>query len=122
MAIRDKFRASAASYLEPGEQIQAAFAAQSVSQWMALISFWIIILKSAYRVIIVTDRRILVFQAGKLQTTKIKSVLREVPRTTKIGPPSGLWYKTDVLGEKLFVHKRYAKDIEAADAAQPAAA
>jgi hypothetical protein len=118
MAIRDKLRASAASYVQPGEQIQAVFAAQTMSQWMALISFWIIIFSGAYRIVVVTDQRIMVFQAGRLKTTTIRSLLRELPRATQIGPPSGLWYRTDVIGEKLYIHKRFAKDVTAADAAQ----
>jgi hypothetical protein len=71
-------------------------------------------------VVVVTDRRILVFQAGRLRAVVIKALLREVPRATQIGPPHGLWYRTDVLGEKLFIHKRFAKDITEADAAKPA--
>jgi hypothetical protein len=118
MAIRDKIRANAASHLQPGEQIQAVFNAQTTSQWFALISFWIILLSNAYRVVVVTDQRILVFQAGRLQTTVIKGLLRELPRSTQIGPAHGLWYRTDVLGEKLYIHKRFAKDVDAADAAQ----
>jgi hypothetical protein len=117
MAIRDKLVASAAPYLQEGEQIQAVFSAQTMSQWMALISFWIIIFGNAYRVVVVTDRRILVCQTKRFQTTKITGVEREVPRATQIGPASGLWYKTDVLGQKLYIHKRFGKDVAAADAA-----
>jgi Bacterial PH domain len=120
MAIRDKLKASATPYLQPGEQIQAVFNAQTTSQWFALISFWIIIFSNAYRVVVVTDRRILVCQAGRLRTTVIKSVLRELPRATQIGPAHGLWYRTDVLGEKVYIHKRFAKDVALADSA-PAA-
>lgn len=122
MAIRDKFKANAASFLEPGEQIQEAFGAQSASPWLAIISVWLIVMKNPYRVVVATDRRLLVLQAGRFQTTKVIGLVRELPRTTKIGPPSGLWYVTDSLGEKLWIHKRYAKDIEAADSATPAAA
>jgi hypothetical protein len=120
MAIRDKLRASAAAYLQPGEQIQAVFNAQTTSQWFALISFWIILISNAYRVVVVTDHRIVVYQAGRLNTTVIKGVLRELPRATQIGPAHGLWYRTDVLGEKLYIHKRFAKDVAVADSSLPA--
>jgi hypothetical protein len=43
--------------------------------------------------------------------------VRELPRATRIGPASGLWWKCESLGEKLYVHKRFHKDVEAADAA-----
>ena len=37
--------------------------------------------------------------------------------STKIGPASGLWYRTEALGERLYIHKRFHKDIAAADGA-----
>jgi hypothetical protein len=122
MAVRDKLQANTADLLQPGEQVQAVFSAQAVNPWLAIISFWIIIFKNAYRIVLVTDRRIIVLQAGKMSITQNKGVLRELPRATKIGPPAGLWYITEALGEKLWIHKRWAKDIEAADTAEPAAA
>src|SRR5438128_70490 len=102
MAIRDKMRANAAPFLQPGETIQAVFGAQTTSQYFALISYWIIIFSNAYRVVVVTDRRILVCKSGRVTVTPIKEVLREVPRNTKIGPASGLWYRTEALGERLY--------------------
>ena len=35
-----------------------------------------------------------------------------------IGPARGLWYKSERLGERLYVHKRFHKDIAQADAAR----
>jgi hypothetical protein len=120
MAIRDKLAKNAAPLLQPGETIQAVFGAQTTSQYFALISYWIIIFKNAYRVVVVTDRRILVCSAGRLSQTQVKEVLHELPRTTRIGPATGLWYKTEVLGERLYIAKRFHKDVAAADAALPA--
>src|ERR1700729_4259697 len=117
MAIRDKMAANAAPFLQPGETIQAVFAGQTTSAYFALISFWIIILSDSYRAIVVTDRRILVCQAGRMSQTQIKGVIRELPRSTRIGPPSGLWYKSESLGERIYVHKRFHPDINRADAA-----
>ena len=37
------------------------------------------------------------------------------PRATTIGPASGMWWKCETLGDRMFVHKRFHKDIEAAD-------
>jgi len=119
MAIRDKLRENAQHLLQPGEQIQAVIPAQTTSQWFALISYWIILLTNAYRVIVVTDRRILVCKSGRFRITPVNDVVHELPRSTKIGPPSGLWYKT-ALGERLYINKRFHKDVEAADAAAPA--
>jgi hypothetical protein len=122
MAIRDKLRANTADVLEPGEQVQAVFNAQAASPWLSIISIWIIMMKNAYRIAVVTDKRILLIQAGRFSVTQNKGVIRELPRSTKIGPADGLWYQTDALGEHLWIHKRWAKDIAEADAAAPAAA
>ncbi|RKS73410.1 hypothetical protein BZB76_4100 [Actinomadura pelletieri DSM 43383] len=117
MAIRDKMRANAAHVLQPGENIQAVFGAQTTSQYLALVSLWILILANSYRVVVVTDRRVLVCRSGRLRTTPVVEVLRELPRGTRIGPPSGLWWRCETLGEKLYVHKRFHKDVNAADGA-----
>jgi hypothetical protein len=66
---------------------------------------------------VVTDRRILVCQAGRMSQTTIKGVMRELPRGTRIGPASGLWYKSETLGERIYIHKRFHSDINTADAA-----
>lgn len=116
MAIRDKIRQNAAAHLRPGEQIQEVFAAQTASQYLILFGAVIFLAANEYYTVAVTDQRILVCQSGKLSSTKAKSVDRELPRQTRIGPPSGLWYKTEALGTPVRIHKRWHKDIEAADA------
>lgn len=117
MALRDKLRANAAPLLQPGENIQAIFCGQTTSQYFALISYWIILFTNAYRVVVVTDRRILVCKSGRFRITPVKAVLRELPRNTRIGPPSGLWWRCETLGERLYINKRFHKDVNAADAA-----
>jgi hypothetical protein len=114
MALRDKVRANAEQYLQPGEQIQAVFLGQTVSPYYIIISYWIL-LAGGYRGVVVTDRRILVFKSGKQKTSALKEPLRELPRTTQIGPAKGIWFKID-LGERIYVHKRFHKDIAEADA------
>jgi hypothetical protein len=116
MAIRDKLKVNAAPLLQPGEVIQAVIPAQTTSQYFALISFWIIILSNAYRVIVVTDRRILLCRSGRFRVTPVKEILQELPRQTVIGPAHGLWYRTEALGPRLYINFRWAKDIEIADA------
>ena len=116
MAIRDKMRSNAEPLLQPGETIQAVFGSQTTSQWFALLSYWIIIIKNSYRVVVVTDRRILVCRSGRFTTTPVKEVLHELPRSTRIGPATGLWYRSEALGERMYVAKRFHKDIAAADA------
>lgn len=115
MKIRDKIIVNAQPFLEPGEQVQAAFGAQTFSQYWALLSFLIVMFKNSYRSVVVTDRRILVLNTGKWSATKAKDIRTVAPRDTMIGPPTGMWYVTEALGEKLYVHRRFHKDIEVAD-------
>jgi hypothetical protein len=116
IAIRDKILENSQQFLQPGEQVQAVIGAQTLSGWWgaltALVFFW-----NNYRAIIATDRRIIVLHCGKARMGKPQSHVRDVARSTRIGPATGLWYKTDALGETLYIHKRFHKDIAAADAA-----
>ncbi len=116
MAIRDTIAKNVQPHLQPGEELQVVFAGQTMSGWVALFGVVFLLLGNSYRTIAVTDRRIIVFNSGKMTTAKAKSIVMEVPRATYIGPASGLWWKCTTLGTKLSVHKRYHKDIENADA------
>ncbi len=113
--IRTKIENNASAHLQPGETIQAVFSGQTASQWLFLLGVIFFMISNQYRTIAVTDRRILVMDSGKWTTTKAKSVVREIPRGTLIGPASGLWYKSESLGERIMVHKRFHKDILVAD-------
>jgi hypothetical protein len=115
MAIRDKMRANAAHVLRDGESVQAVFGAQTTSQYWMLLSYWIIVIKNSYRVVVVTDQRILVCRSGRFRTTPVVEVLAERPRGAMIGPASGLWWRCETLGERLYIHKRFHKDVAAAD-------
>lgn len=118
IAIRERIQERVAPYLQPGEVVQQAFAAQAASPFWSLLSYWIIVIKNAYRAVVVTDRRIIVFQSSRWAFSSIKSVKLELPRATRIGPAQGtVWYKSETLGEMLYIHRRFFKDIEAADAA-----
>src|SRR5664280_42240 len=103
MAIRDKLRKNATPLLQPGETLQTVVPAQTVSQYFALVSIWIIVFKNAYRNIVVTDRRILLCRSGRVSLSPVKEVVGEYPRELKIGPPHGLWYRSDAFGDKLYI-------------------
>ena len=115
MAIRDKLAEQAAPHLEPGEQVQHAFAAQAVSPYWAILSFWVIIAKDAYRAVVATDRRLIVFRTSRWRFTKFKTVERTYPRSNRIGEPTGVNWKNDALGETLWIHRRFHKDVRAID-------
>ena len=116
MALREKLAERAAPYLEPGEQVRHAFLAQSgMSPYLAFLSY-IFIWMNKYWIIVVTDRATLVIRSSIWAPSKAKNLDRRVGRVP-FGPMTGLWGKTDALGgDTIYIHKRFHKDVEAADA------
>lgn len=115
MALRDKLARRSAPYLEPGEQIQAVFLAQSgPSPYFILLGFIIILIGARYAVVVVTDRAIVVLRAGMFTPTFPKRVVVRLNRGTWLGDPSGLWGKIQ-LDKRYWVHKRFHKDVRAAN-------
>jgi hypothetical protein len=116
-------RDSAAPYLQPGETIQAVFGAQTASQYLAILTGVFVFLGlNHYRMFVVTPQRVLVLDTGKVSMKKARGVVAELPRSTRLGPASGLWHVIPVNSEKLRVHRRFHKDIQTADAAAATAA
>ena len=114
MAIRDKYRKNAEPHLEAGETIQVVFGAQTRSGWFSLLGVLPVLLNTIV-VVVVTDRRIFVAKASLFATTKVGEILASLPRQTLIGPASGLWYKTEALGRRLYIHRRFHGDVAQAD-------
>ena len=116
MAIRDAMRASAAQFVEPGETIQEIFGAQTASPMTApLIGALIALIINRYRIVAVTDRRILVLDAGKWSQRTARAVVTELPRETRLGPTSGLWTEIEIPAGKIYVRRYFFKDVKAAD-------
>jgi hypothetical protein len=117
MAIRDSMLASAAPYLRQGEPVQAVFGAQTASQWLAaLTGVFVFLGLNRYRIVVVTPARIQVLDAGRTSMKKARGVVTELPRSTRLGPGTGLWHQIPAGQETLRVHRRFFKDIESADA------
>lgn len=111
-------QASASQYLPPGEPVQAVLGAQTASQWLAALTGVFAFLGfNHYRILAVTPARILVLDAGKSSMKKARGVVMELPRSTRLGPGTGLWHKIPAGSETLRVHRRFFRDIETADAA-----
>ena len=122
MALRDSMRSSAAQYLNPGEPIQAVIGAQTASQWLAaLTGVFLFLGLNRYRILAVTPSRIVVLDAGKASMTKARGVVTELPRSTRLGPGTGIWHKVSAGEETLRVHRRFFKDLEIADSVGAAA-
>ena len=118
VALRDSMRESAAPYLRPGEPVQAVIGAQTASQWLAgLTGIFVFLGLNHYRILAVTPNRILVLDAGNSSMKTARGVVTELPRSTRLGPGSGVWHQVPAGNEKLRVHRRFYKDMEAADRA-----
>ncbi len=116
MALRDKLAERAQPYLEPGEQVRHVFMGQTgPSPWFAALSYLIVVLAGKYFIFVVTDRAIVVLRASKLVPSKPKALEVRLPRATQLGPVSGIWGATQALGQRVWVHKRFHKDLLAAD-------
>ena len=122
MALRDKLAERVQPLLEPGEQVQEVALSQTgPSPYLAIITY-LIFFAVKRRIIVATDRAIVVVRAGALTGTSAKEVLVRLPRATRIGPLSGLWAKAEVNGEKQWIHKRFHGDIARADSVAVAGA
>ena len=116
MALRDSMRASAAQFVEPGETIQQVLGAQTASpMMMPLVGAIVTLIVNKYRIAAVTDQRILVLDSGKWSMRKARAVLTTLPRSTRLGPTSGLWHTIETPTGKLRVRRYFFKDIAAAD-------
>ena len=60
----------------------------------------------------------MVLDAGRQGPKKARGVVTELPRSTRLGPGTGVWHVIPAGDEKLRVHRRFFKDLEAADAAR----
>lgn len=122
MALRDSMRESAAQYLRPGEPIQAVIGAQTASQWLAaLTGFFVFLGLNRYRILAVTPTRIVVLDAGKTSMKTARGLVTELPRSTRLGPGTGMWHQVPAGSETLRVHRRFFKDLDAADSSVVAA-
>jgi hypothetical protein len=116
MALRDTMRESLTPYLEPGETVQAVIGTQTRSQYFALMTgllpFYFF---NRFRMLAVTPQRILVLDTGRFSAKKARGVVAELPRSTRLGPGSGVWHVIPVGHEKLRVHRIFFKDLQTAD-------
>jgi hypothetical protein len=118
MALRDKLIERSRPYLEDGEQPEQAFLAQTgPTPWlMAFLGALAMLLAVKRRIVVVTDRAIVVLHASAWTGTTPKNLVARLPRQQRIGPLSGVWGKTEIGGERMWIHKRFQKDVEEADA------
>ena len=119
IAIRERITEHVQPLLETGEQVQAVIPAQTKSGWLGLIGFIWLVFVNRYRPVVVTDRRIAITDSGKWSMSKPTTIVESLPRNIQIGPPQGIWWKCTTLGQPLYIHKRFHKDVELADSLRP---
>ena len=120
-------RASSARFLSPGETIQTVFGAQTaapalgnLAMFFGLLGALIVTAFNRFRIVTVTDQRILVLDAGKWTMKNARAVVCVLPRSTRLGPASGLWHTIEIPEGKIRVHRRSFKHVAEADATAPA--
>jgi hypothetical protein len=115
VALRDKLAERATLMLFPGESARQVFLAQGGgSPWLVNLLGVFSAMFAKRRIIAVSDYAIVVIEAN-LNGTKPVRVLARLPRGIRLGPVRGIWSPINLGGEKLYVHRRFHKDIEAAD-------
>lgn len=111
MSMADKIWSNAEDHLDPGEQIQGAFAGQTTVRNR--------LGDGGYRAVVATDRRFLVFRSGSFSQTVLKELIEEAPRDQRLGEPAGVFCELTVGQQTMKVNRRYFDQIRAIDAALP---
>ena len=115
-------RASATAFLNPGETIQEVLGAQTgsplvrgIGSAFGLLGALVTVAFNEYRIVAVTDQRILVLDTGRWGMKTARDVVDNLPRSVMLGPARGVWHSIQLPAGKIWIHRRFYKDIEAAD-------
>jgi len=113
MTLETNLRAAVTARLSPGEELQAAFPALRSAPWKLFG------VDGGYNYIVAaTNRRIVVFETTAVKLSTVRTVLFELPRNHRFGPPKGRLYARLQLGSlDAWVHRRFWDQLHAADAA-----
>ena len=83
----------------PGETVQAVPGARTARQVLAAISgFFMFLHLNRYRIIVIIPQRVLILDAGPDSMRTARGVAAGLPRSTRLGPPSGLWHVIPAAG------------------------
>ena len=122
MALRDKLLARTQTLL-PEEQVGVVFMGQTGPTPYLLFLSYLTVFWSRYYIVAVTDQSIVTFRSTIWKPSFVKQPVEQVRYARRqMGPLGGLWGQVQLDDVKLHVHKRFHKDVAAADAALAAAA
>ena len=125
MKIREKLRARVEPMLAPAERLEHVFPVQTGGPpWLLGIGagfgvLGVVLISTVFqpRIVAVTNTAIVIFKADKLTGTRPKAVIQRLLRDTPLPPLRGsIWGKTELDGATMYVHRRFFKDYEAAQA------
>jgi hypothetical protein len=118
VALREKLRDRVQPLLEPDEQIQQVFLALSGPNPNLILLSNLFLFFNKYKIVAVTDRGIVIFRAGVWRPAVPKALEDRLPRSIRLGPVSGaIWSTINLPGKRNWVHRRFYKDVSAADSA-----
>ncbi len=87
------------------------------SPWLGVLTYLFFFFVK-YVLIVATDRRVLVVKSGMWSQAGAKEILATFPRETRVGPVQGtVWGRIELGGTRYWVHRRFFRDVEAADSA-----
>lgn len=118
MALRDKLRAQAQPYLQPGEQIHAVIPVQTgPSPYLANLVGILgrMLFRPKNYIVVSTDRAHIILTASPWAPAKVTGIGGRLPRGTPIGPLKGVWAQSGLIAEKTWIHKRFHSDVVEAD-------
>lgn len=117
MGLQDTLARRVQGFVEPGERIEQVVMARTGPSpwWSGILGIGFLLGMTQYRLLVVTDRNVLVLSAGGLNGTVPKEMIRRLRRPTTVGPMSGLWAKVRIANEDLWVHKRFQAGLTRAD-------
>jgi hypothetical protein len=115
MSLREKLHDGVQPFLDPGERVVTAFPAQTGPNpfWVGAFGVLLHLFGTKFRLVVVTDRSILLLRSGLFSATKPRELERRMPRE-QLTFDGKVWAKVVVGGERHWVHRRFKKDVEAA--------
>lgn len=114
--LREKLTTRVQPYLEPGEEVRHVFLAQGGPHPLTILLLYVFALFFRYYIVAVTDRAVVVVKASVLRPSFPKNLVERLPRQARLGVKlTGLWGTGQAGGRKLWIHRRFHKDVAAAD-------
>jgi len=115
MALREKLHDGVQPFLEPGETVTTVFPAQTgPNPWLfGAFGMLLMLFGTQFRVVVVTDRSIVLLKAGAMSAARPREVVKRSPLES-VDFDGTVWGKVHVAGERHWVHRRFRNDVLAA--------